>query len=76
MRASPRQIWLCADDYGISPAVNRAIRELIARLSERWDDPPFIVITGGGAALAAPHLPEARWEPHLALEGLVLVARS
>ncbi len=27
--ATPRQIWLCADDYGISPGVNRAIRELI-----------------------------------------------
>ena len=26
-----RQIWLCADDYGISPAVSAAIRELIAR---------------------------------------------
>ena len=25
----PRRIWLCADDYGISPGVNRAIRELI-----------------------------------------------
>lgn len=29
--ATPRKIWLCADDYGISPGVNRAIRELIAR---------------------------------------------
>jgi chitin disaccharide deacetylase len=27
--AAPRRIWLCADDYGISPGVNRAIRELI-----------------------------------------------
>jgi hypothetical protein len=27
----PRRIWLCADDYGISPGVNRAIRELIER---------------------------------------------
>jgi predicted glycoside hydrolase/deacetylase ChbG (UPF0249 family) len=27
--ASPRRIWLCADDYGMSPGVNRAIRELI-----------------------------------------------
>ena len=27
----PRLIWLCADDYGISPGVNRAIRELIER---------------------------------------------
>jgi chitin disaccharide deacetylase len=28
---SPRRFWLCADDYGISPGVNRGIRELIAR---------------------------------------------
>ncbi|WP_420134023.1 ChbG/HpnK family deacetylase [Rhodopseudomonas sp.] len=27
---APRRIWLCADDYGISPGVNRAIRELIS----------------------------------------------
>jgi predicted glycoside hydrolase/deacetylase ChbG (UPF0249 family) len=27
----PRHIWLCADDYGIAPGVNRAIRDLIAR---------------------------------------------
>jgi predicted glycoside hydrolase/deacetylase ChbG (UPF0249 family) len=29
--ATPRRIWLCADDYGISPGVNRAIRQLIER---------------------------------------------
>jgi predicted glycoside hydrolase/deacetylase ChbG (UPF0249 family) len=31
--ASPtgRRIWLCADDYGISPAVNIAIRDLVVR---------------------------------------------
>jgi chitin disaccharide deacetylase len=29
--ATPRRIWLCADDYGISPGVNRAIRDLIGR---------------------------------------------
>jgi hypothetical protein len=28
---APRRIWLCADDYGMSPGVNRAIRDLIAR---------------------------------------------
>jgi len=28
---APRHIWLCADDYGISPAVSLAIRDLIAR---------------------------------------------
>jgi chitin disaccharide deacetylase len=27
--APPRRIWLCADDYGLSPGVNRGIRELI-----------------------------------------------
>jgi len=27
----PRRIWLCADDYGISPAVDRGIRDLIGR---------------------------------------------
>jgi len=31
MRAAPRRIWLCADDYGISPGVSAAIRELILR---------------------------------------------
>jgi predicted glycoside hydrolase/deacetylase ChbG (UPF0249 family) len=29
--AGPRQFWLCADDYGLSPGVNRAIRDLIER---------------------------------------------
>jgi predicted glycoside hydrolase/deacetylase ChbG (UPF0249 family) len=29
--ASPRRIWLCADDYGLAEGVNRAIRDLIAR---------------------------------------------
>src|SRR5271170_3063216 len=26
-----RELWLCADDYGISPAVSHAIRDLIGR---------------------------------------------
>jgi predicted glycoside hydrolase/deacetylase ChbG (UPF0249 family) len=29
--APPRHVWLCADDYGLSPGVNRAIRDLIER---------------------------------------------
>jgi chitin disaccharide deacetylase len=29
--AAPRRIWLCADDYGLSPGVNRAICDLIVR---------------------------------------------
>ena len=28
---APRRIWLCADDYGLSDGVNRAIRDLISR---------------------------------------------
>src|SRR5882724_1070863 len=28
---SPRRIYLCADDYGIAPGVNAAIRDLVAR---------------------------------------------
>jgi len=31
VRQAPRHIWLCADDYGISPAVNEAVRALILR---------------------------------------------
>jgi len=31
MNEALRRIWLCADDYGLSPGVNRAIRDLIGR---------------------------------------------
>jgi chitin disaccharide deacetylase len=31
MNDEARRIWLCADDYGISPGVNRAIRDLIGK---------------------------------------------
>jgi hypothetical protein len=31
VNSPPRRIWLCADDYGMSPGVNRAIRDLIAK---------------------------------------------
>jgi hypothetical protein len=30
-QTTPRRIWLCADDYGIAPGVNAAIRDLVAR---------------------------------------------
>jgi len=30
-RAAAVVFWLCADDYGLSPGVNRAIRDLIER---------------------------------------------
>lgn len=31
MNQPPRRIWLCADDYGMAPGVNDAIRQLIAK---------------------------------------------
>jgi len=50
-----------------------AIRELVKQLSVRWSAAPFVLLTGGGAPLAAPELPEARWEPCLSLQGLAVV---
>jgi predicted glycoside hydrolase/deacetylase ChbG (UPF0249 family) len=44
--AAPRQIWLCADDYGISPSVNAGIRALIARGR----------LNATSVMMAAPHL--------------------
>lgn len=38
----PRRIWLCADDYGISPAVSAAIRDLV--LKERINATSVMVI--------------------------------
>jgi type III pantothenate kinase len=49
------------------------IRELVKRLSERWPVAPTVLLTGGGAPLAAPELSEARWEPCLSLQGLAVV---
>lgn len=51
-----------------------AIREIAARLQTEAGCVPLMLLTGGGAALLEPHFPDARYEPHLALQGLVLVA--
>jgi predicted glycoside hydrolase/deacetylase ChbG (UPF0249 family) len=37
-----RRIWLCADDYGISPSVNLAIRDLVVR--ERLNATSVLVV--------------------------------
>ena len=55
--AAPRRIWLCADDYGLSPGVNRAIRDLIER--GRLNAPSVMMVTpaigrDAAAALNAP----------------------
>jgi type III pantothenate kinase len=51
-----------------------AIKELAERLSQRWNQQPFLLLTGGGAPLLTPHLPTAAWKPHLSLQGLAVVA--
>jgi len=56
-KAQPRQIWLCADDYGISPAVSTAIRELIAR--RRLNAASVMVVTPSFSSNEAASLRDA-----------------
>lgn len=66
-----------------------AVKELVARLSEPGASPsadpnadatsrakPLVLLTGGGSALLGPHMPEARFERFLSLQGLALSARA
>jgi type III pantothenate kinase len=53
-----------------------AIKELAMQYRTRCPVEPFVVVTGGGAPLAARHLPQARCEPHLSLQGLALVGET
>lgn len=48
-----------------------AVKELIER---QVSSDAEIFVTGGGGALLAEHLPRARFEPHLPLQGLILIA--
>lgn len=48
-----------------------AVKELLIRQAGLDTD---IFVTGGGGALLASHLPNARFEPHLPLQGLILIA--
>ena len=61
-----RRIWLCADDYGISPGVNRAIRDLIER--ERINATSVMVIgpAAGRDEVDALRPPSPR-NPHCAI---------
>src|SRR5262249_22072492 len=43
MSKAPRHIWLCADDYGISPGVSAGLHDLIAR--ERINATSVMVVT-------------------------------
>jgi predicted glycoside hydrolase/deacetylase ChbG (UPF0249 family) len=58
-----RRIWLCADDYGLAPGVNAAIRDLIAR--RRINATSVMTVAPhmtreAADALAALNTPEAR----------------
>ena len=57
MNSALRHIWLCADDYGISPAVSAAIRELVAR--RRINAASVMVVTPSFSASEATALHEA-----------------
>jgi chitin disaccharide deacetylase len=52
-----RHIWLCADDYGISPSVSAAIRDLIAR--GRINATSVMVVAPGFSPSEAGSLDEA-----------------
>jgi type III pantothenate kinase len=51
-----------------------AIKELVQRLSQRWETDPLLLLTGGGAPLLTAHLAGALWQPQLSLQGLAVVA--
>jgi len=51
-----RKLWLCADDYGISPAVDRGIRDLIGR--RRINATSVMVTAPSFSAAAAASLAE------------------
>ncbi len=57
MNQALRHIWLCADDYGISPAVSAAIRELVAR--GRLNAASVMVVTPSFSASEATALQRA-----------------
>jgi type III pantothenate kinase len=48
------------------------VKELVARLSADSPAPPLLLLTGGAAPLLVPHLPHARHEPCLTLQGMIL----
>jgi predicted glycoside hydrolase/deacetylase ChbG (UPF0249 family) len=63
-----RRIWLCADDYGISPAVNVAIRDLIAK--RRLNATSVMVVAPSFSRSEAASLSTLNAEKRLAQIGL------
>jgi predicted glycoside hydrolase/deacetylase ChbG (UPF0249 family) len=63
-----RKLWLCADDYGISPAVNRAIRDLVGR--GRINATSVMVTAPSFSAVEAQALSDLRGPHHGSAIGL------
>ncbi len=53
-----------------------AVRELVARISEQFEVPSQLYITGGALPILEPYFPNAICEKNLSLIGSVLTARS
>jgi hypothetical protein len=70
MSEVPARIWLCADDYGISPAVNAAIRDLLAR--ERINATSVMVVAPSFGPAEARALDAVAGAPRRAAIGLHL----
>jgi predicted glycoside hydrolase/deacetylase ChbG (UPF0249 family) len=68
--SAPRRIWLCADDYGISPSVDAAIRDLIAR--RRLNATSVMVVAPSLHRLEANALSKLNDDARLAVVGLHL----
>jgi len=64
----PRRIWLCADDYGISPSVNAAIRELLLR--GRLNATSVMVVAPSWSRSEANQLSSLRTPGHINAIGL------
>jgi len=69
-REAPRRIWLCADDYGLSPAVSAAIRELMLR--GRLNATSVMVVAPSWSPAQAAVLSELRTAGHARAIGLHL----
>lgn len=50
-----------------------AVKELILRMSDPFQEAPRLIVTGGAARMLVPHLPaHTLWIPHLVLYGLAI----
>ena len=51
-----------------------AIREIVARITDKCESTPTVLLTGGGSRLLSPQLTETMWIEGLPLHGLAMLA--